>query len=63
MGPQVEALAQQKNVRLRKIDIASWSSPVAKQFGIRSIPALWLYEGTERVSTDTRDVLNRVSNQ
>ncbi len=54
----MEALIRNTDAaNLRIIDIDRWGSPVAEQYGIRSIPALWLYEGTERVSTDTREVL------
>ena len=44
-------------VRLVRINIKRWDSPVARQFGISRIPALWLYEGTERKATSTNAVL------
>lgn len=49
-----------KNAYLRRIDIRSWGSAVAKQFDIRWLPTLWLYDGTQRVSTDTHEVLKRL---
>ena len=43
------------------VDIDRWGSPVAKQYSINSIPAAWLYDGTEQVSTDLRDVMGQLS--
>ncbi len=58
----MEALIESKQgCRLLRIDIDRWGSDVAKQYSIRSIPALWLYDGRKRVSSDTGDVLSRVS--
>lgn len=57
----MEALIKDKgNVRLRRINIDQWRSAVATQYGIVSIPRLWMYEGMKRVSTDLRDVWNRL---
>ena len=47
-------------IKLRKIDIKDWYSDVAKQYEIRSIPALWLYDGRELVSKDRREVLRLI---
>ncbi len=47
-------------MRLRKVDVESWNSPVAQQYRIRSLPTLWLYEDGQRVATDTREVLGRL---
>lgn len=58
MRPQLEALVHRLGtIRLRKIDIASWDSEVAQQHDIRSIPQLWLYDGMELLSKDTREIL------
>ena len=38
------------------VDIDKWGSPVANQHEIRSIPALWLYDGTELKSKDLKQV-------
>jgi hypothetical protein len=58
VGSQLEALARSRSdVRLRVVDVVSWSSPVAKQHGIRRLPTLWLYRDGERVTTDTREAL------
>ena len=58
MAPQLERLCRQrKNFRILKVDIEKWSSPVAQQYGIRRLPSLWLYEGTELKSEDSREVL------
>ena len=57
----MEALTHSKtNLKLRRIDIKTWRSEVASQFGIRRLPTLWLYDGTTKVSSDTRDVLEQV---
>jgi hypothetical protein len=47
--------------RLLRIDIGNWNSPVSKQYGIRSLPTVWLYEGTDRTSGDTREALTQLS--
>ena len=58
MAPQLERLVRsKKNFRVLIIDIDKWGSPVAEQHEIRSIPALWLYDGTELKSKDSRKVL------
>ena len=54
---RIQALPE---VRLVRVDIGNWNSPVAKQFGIRRLPTLWLYEGTQQVSQDTRGVLGQL---
>ncbi len=54
----MEAIIRRRGtVRLRKIDVASWHSEVSKQFGIRRLPTLRLYDGTRLVSEDTRHVV------
>lgn len=61
MGPQLEALAQaHPQVKLRRIDLGSWGSPVAEQYGIRSLPTIWLYEDGELLSKDRRAVAARL---
>ena len=57
----MEALVQDKaNCVLRRIDIDTWGSDVARQFGIRSLPTVWLYDGKNRVSANTQEVFGRV---
>ena len=46
-----------KTIRLRQIDVRSWDSDVARQFKIRRLPTLMLYDGTDLISDDTKDVL------
>lgn len=61
LEPRLEAAVRERgNVRLRRVNIRDWSSPVARQYGIERIPQLWLHDGTQRVSTDTSDVLRRL---
>jgi hypothetical protein len=58
----LEALTLSKqNTNLRRIDIRTWGSEVAKQWNVRRLPMLWLYNGKTRVATKTRDVLKRLS--
>lgn len=63
MGPQLEALANQHaGVKLRKIDVVSWDSAVARQYGIQSLPTIWLYENGELLTRDRREVAERLGN-
>lgn len=53
MAPQLEALLLERPfLRLRRIDIKSWESDVAKRYDIESLPQVWLYNGKERMTTD-----------
>ncbi|HEX6810910.1 MAG TPA: thioredoxin family protein [Planctomycetota bacterium] len=62
MGPQLAALAtQHAQVKLRRVDIVSWDSPVAAQFSIRQLPTIWLYEDGELYSKDRTKVTARLS--
>lgn len=45
------------DLRLRRVDVPDWNAPVATANRIRSLPTLWLYEGTSLVSRDAREVL------
>lgn len=57
----MEALANQHpQVKLRRVDIGQWSSPVAKQYGIDRLPTLWLYEDGELYSKDKDDIAARL---
>ena len=51
------ALYDDKELRVRSIDIDQWRSPVALQYGISKLPAAFLYEGEELVSEDYREIL------
>ncbi len=44
-------------ITLRRIDIVSWDSAVAKQYQIRSIPYLILYENGRKTADGTKAVL------
>lgn len=49
----MEALARaRQDVKLRIVDVGDWHSPVAEQFGIRSLPTIWLYEDGKLFSKD-----------
>ena len=54
--------AQTGDFVIRKIDIDKWSSDVARQHDIRRLPTLWLYDGDDLVSKDTREILGMLGN-
>ena len=57
----MEALVRDKGtVRLRRIDIDTWDSAVARQHKIRRLPKLVLYEGEKRVSDDIGEILQLI---
>ena len=58
----MEALINDKQAcKLLRIDIDKWGSAVARQYAIRSLPTVWLYDGTTRITTNTGDALSRVN--
>jgi hypothetical protein len=58
----LEAFVQKHGtVHLKKIDVVRWGSPVAEQFGIDRLPTLHLYDGTQLVSQDTRQIMTRLA--
>jgi len=58
----LEALAKNRDdVKLRKVDIMSWDSEVARQHSIRRLPTLWLYEDGELIADDSEAVAARLS--
>ena len=64
LTPQLEAhIRKLGTVRLRKIDVASWKSEVSRQFKIRRLPTLHLYDGTRLVLDDSRQVLRTLDSQ
>lgn len=40
-------------MRLQFIDIRNWNSPVAKQFDIRMLPMVWLFENGRQLTNET----------
>lgn len=57
----MEALIRKSNgVRLCKIDVPTWESPVARANSIRVLPTLWLYDGDRLVSRDTGQVMSKL---
>ena len=57
MGPRLEAhVAKRGNLRLLKIDIDQWGSPVAEQYRIRRLPTIWLYDGEELLSDNPTEI-------
>jgi len=61
LAPRLEQQVKRRGtVRLRTIDIDRWDSPVAYQYGIRKLPTLLLYDGSELVSENRTEILNFV---
>jgi len=56
------AIHKNGEVRLRRINIGKWGSPVASQYGINSLPTLHLYEGKKLVSKDRRRAMASLQN-
>ena len=58
----MEALTRRRpDVRLRRIDVESWDSPVARHYRVRSLPLLWLYRDGVLVTRGTRDVIGEIN--
>ena len=50
LSPHLVGLARRDpSVFLREIDIQTWNTPVAQQFELRSIPAVWIYDPSGRL--------------
>ncbi len=49
------------NLRLLKIEVPRGGSDVGAQYSIHTLPTLWLYEGGEIVSTETREIIGMLS--
>ena len=61
LAPELEKLAKNNpDIDLVKIDIERWGSDVAKQFNIRSIPYIRIYDGKGKLMGDTRADLRRL---
>ncbi len=54
------AIKQSEDTVLRRINIVSWDSPVAKQHSIRSIPHFVMFDTRGRKVAEGKDVLKRV---
>ena len=50
-----------EGVYLRIVDIGSWDSAVAEQFGIRSLPTVWIYEDGKVVAKDRASVMAKLN--
>jgi len=47
-------------LKLVRIDIDNWGSAVAKQYGIRGLPHLLLYEDGSLVTEGARQVMSKL---
>lgn len=46
LDPLLRELAQsQENVYLRRINMLNWETPLARQYSLKSIPSVWVYDG------------------
>ena len=58
LSPRLEELARQHaNLALRKVDIVSWSHPVARQQGVTDLPYLRLFDPEGRLVAEGDAVL------
>jgi hypothetical protein len=56
----LEALVKDtEDLHLRRVDIDSWQSPVARQHRIARLPYLQMYEGGRLIADGTDAVLGR----
>ncbi|MCI0658085.1 MAG: thioredoxin family protein [Acidobacteria bacterium] len=59
LSPRLEELARQHaNLALRKVDIVSWSHPVARQQGVTDLPYLRLFDPEGRLVAEGDAVLD-----
>jgi hypothetical protein len=57
----LEALARKDpDLRLLKIDIGKWGSPVAEQYRIKRLPTVWLYENSKIATRDVREAMRKL---
>ncbi len=67
ISPYLEKLAtSEKEVFLRKIDIVNWNTPVVRQYNIRSVPNIRVFnrrgEMVGKPTSSYQEVLNHVNN-
>jgi len=61
ISPQLERMVKSdRELVLRKIDIVNWDSPVVKQFNIRSIPQIRVFDQTGNMVGPPTFSLNQV---
>ncbi len=46
MAPRLDALAKDTKYAILKVDVATWESPVAKQYNLHSLPHLQVYDAS-----------------
>ncbi len=57
IDPYLRGLAKDPEVAIRKVDIVKWGSPVAKQWGLQSIPNMRVFDKTgKQVGEPTHDI-------
>lgn len=57
IDPYLRGFANDPDVVVRKVDIVNWGTPVAKQWGLRSIPNMRVYDGNgQPVGEPTHDI-------
>ena len=57
IDPYLRGLAEDPRVAVRKVDIVGWGSPVAKQWGLQSIPNMRVYDSNGNpVGEPTHDI-------
>lgn len=61
MAPRLDAQAQKDtSIAVLHVDIASWDSPVARRYQLRSIPYLQVYDAKGRLLAEGKDAYRYV---
>lgn len=58
--PYLKDLAKDQRIAVRKVDIVNWGSPVAKQWNLRSIPNMRVYDPNGRMLGEPTSNLNQI---
>ncbi|MEX0325887.1 MAG: thioredoxin family protein [Puniceicoccaceae bacterium] len=58
--PYLKDLAKDKRIAVRKVDIVNWESPVARQWNLRSIPNMRVYDPNGRMLGEPTSNLNQI---
>lgn len=62
IAPHLKALADDPQIVVRKVDIVNWKSPVAKQWQLRSIPNMRVYDRSGKQVGAATSSLQRIQN-
>ncbi|MEM7672167.1 MAG: thioredoxin domain-containing protein [Verrucomicrobiota bacterium] len=61
MEPELKKIiASDSDIALRKVDIVNWNTPIVKQFQIRSIPNVWVFDKKGRLVGEPTSSMSRI---